>query len=40
MTNPMTSAIGGVQKPHIPTVVWAVGIAVVLIIFYHMIHRH
>lgn len=29
-----------VQSPHYPTVGWAVGIAVVLLIGYHLIHKH
>jgi hypothetical protein len=36
----MPSSAGGVQKPHIPTVMWAVGAALVLIVLYHLIHRH
>lgn len=37
MTNPMTSAT---QPPHIPTLVWAGGLILVVVVVYHLIHRH
>lgn len=37
MTNPLSSAA---QPPHTPTLVWAGGIFLVLLVVYHLIHRH
>jgi uncharacterized membrane protein YjfL (UPF0719 family) len=38
MTNPLAGATS--QPPHVPTLVWAVGGFVVLLIAYHVIHKH
>lgn len=36
----MTNPISGMQAPHAPTVIWAVGIALAFLVIYHLIHRH
>lgn len=28
------------QPPHVPTLVWGVGIFVVLLVAYHVLHKH
>lgn len=38
MTNPMTAS--AVQSPHVPTVVWTVGIVLGMLVLYHIIHKH
>lgn len=37
MTNPLSSAS---QPPHVPTLVWGLGGVLVIIVLYHLVHRH
>lgn len=36
----MTNPIGGMQPPHIPTLIYAVVAFLAVIVIYHLIHRH